>query len=309
MAGMKTRCLWSGHLKLSLVTIPVRVYSAVNAAEKLTFHHLHKGCHQRIRQKLVCPVHGEVLREDLVKGYEYAKDSFVVLEATDLAKVRLETTGTIELVQFIGPDEPDPLLAETPYYLGSDGPVAEEGFAVVVKALSRAGRIGIGRVVLGGKEKLIALKPMVKGFVFFTLRPVAEVRAAPCWEDLSEPPLEEAQVCLAQKLIESKSAPFNPSIFTDRYHVAVLDLIKTKMAGTEPMVMPRNETAQVISFVEALRQSVAEDQAIPGRKNDVKTVPSNGKVHKLTASPDRTKAKQPRVIKLASARSTNAATV
>ena len=134
---MKIRCLWSGQLKLSLVTIPARVYSATNSAEKVSFHQLHKGCHQRIRQKLVCPVHGEVDRTEIVKGYEFAKDRHVVFDPADFEKIRLETTGTIDLVQFIRPDELEPIFLEMPYYLGPDGPVAEEGFAVIGEALRR----------------------------------------------------------------------------------------------------------------------------------------------------------------------------
>jgi DNA end-binding protein Ku len=167
---MKPRCTWSGYLKLSLVTIPVRVYTAVCTTDKIAFNQLHKSCHQRIRQKLVCPVHGEVTREDLVKGYEYATDKFFTFNETDLEALRVETTGTIELVQFVSPEELDPMFLDTPYYVGPDGPVAEEGFGVFVEALRRAKRIGIGRVVLSGKEKLVAVKPLNKGLVFFTLR-------------------------------------------------------------------------------------------------------------------------------------------
>jgi Ku protein len=173
---MNPRCTWTGYLKISLVTVPVRVYTAINSTEKITFNQLHKGCHQRIRQKLVCPVHGEMTREDLVKGYEYSSDKFVTLTETEIEAVRLESTHTIELVQFVRSEELDPVFLDTAYYVGPDGPVSEQAFAVLHQALRRSKRIGIGQVVLGGKEKLIALKPSGKGFVFFTLRYVAEVR-------------------------------------------------------------------------------------------------------------------------------------
>lgn len=272
---MKPRCNWSGYLKLSLVTVPVRVYNAISTAEKVTFNQLHKSCHQRIKQKLVCPVHGEVTREDLVKGYEYATDKFVILEQADLEAVRLETTSTIELVQFVGLQELDLMFLDAPYYLGPDGPVAEEGFTVFVEAMRRAKRIGIGRVVLGGKEKLVALKPIGKGLAFFTLRYATEVRAAnPYFEDVRQEPPDEAQVALAQKLIESKSSPLDLASFTDRYQTAVLDLVKAKVEGTEPVLAPRTEVGQVISLMEALRQSVgqAAKKPVPVRKNRRKKV-------------------------------------
>ena len=271
---MKTRCNWSGYLKVSLVTVPIRVYTAINTTEKITFNQLHKDCHQRIRQKLVCPVHGEVARESLVKGYEYATDQFVVLSDTELETVRLETTGTVELIQFVRPDELDPMYLDTPYYIGPDGAVAEESFGVLREALRRAKRIGIGRVVLGGKEKLVALKPASKGFVFFTLRYPAEIRPASAYfEPISEQPLDAAQTALAQKLIESKSAPLNLSNFTDRYQATVLDLIKAKVAGTEPVMVPRHEPGKVLKLMEALRQSVAQtERRVPAasRKNSRK---------------------------------------
>jgi DNA end-binding protein Ku len=272
---MKPRCTWSGYLKLSLVTVPVRVCTAISTTEKVSFNQLHTNCHQRIRQKLVCPVHGEVAREDLVKGYEYAADKFVILNETDLEAVRLETTCTIELVQFIRPEELDPMFLDAPYYLGPDGPVAVEGFGVLWEALRRTKRIGIGRVVLAGKEKLVALRPLSKGFVFFTLRYVAEVHSATAYfEDLSEQPVDAAQVALAQKLIDSKTNPLNLASFTDRYQAAVLDVIKGKVDGTEPVLMPRNGTSQVISLMQALRQSVGQTERKPHakRKNGCKKV-------------------------------------
>ena len=271
---MKPRCTWTGHLKISLVTVPVRVYTAVSTTEKLAFNQLHKSCHQRIRQKLVCPVHGEVAREDLVKGYEYATDQFVILNESELDAVRLETTGTIDLVQFVRPEELDPVYFDAPYYLGPDGPVAQEGFAVIREALRRSKRIGIGQVVLGGKEKLVALKPNGKGLVLFTLRYVAEVRPATLYfEDLSNQPVDAAQVALAQKLINSRSSSLNLASFADRYRTAVLDLIKSKVAGKEPVLVPRSENGKVVNLMEALRKSVAQrDRKTAVRNNGRKKV-------------------------------------
>jgi DNA end-binding protein Ku len=273
---MKPRCTWSGYLKLSLVTVAIRVYSAISAVEKISFNQLHKTCHQRVRQKLVCPVHGEVTREDLVKGYEYATDKFVVVNENELEAIRLETTSTIDIVQFVRPEELDPMFLDVPYYVGPDGPVAEEGFAVVVEALRRAKRIGIGRVVLGGKEKLVAVKPHGKGLVFFTVRYAAEVRAATLFfEDIPEHRPDPTQLALAQKLIETKSRPLNLAEFEDRHQAAVLGLIKGKIDGTQPVLVQRNGTSPVISLMEALRRSVeqhAKESEAVTRRNGRKKV-------------------------------------
>ena len=261
---MKPRSIWTGYLKISLVTIPVRVYTALNPAAGIAFHQLHKECHQRLRHQLVCPVHGAVPREDLVKGYEYAPDKYIVVKETDLEQVRLDTTRAIELVQFIASKELDALYLDTPYYIGPDGPVAEAGFGVLREALRRSNRIGLGRVVLAGKEKLVALEPVGPGLVLFTLRYGAEVRpAAAYFGDLADQPVEESQVALAQQLIEHKSAPLDLAQFADRYQTALRDLIKGKINGTEPILVPHPEAGQVINLLEALRQSVAQSEPNP----------------------------------------------
>jgi len=268
---MKARCTWSGYLKISLVTVPVRVYSALSTADKITFHQVHKDCSRRVHQKLVCPVHGELKREDLVRGYEYATDKFVTLNEAEVQAVRLETSGTIELVQFVRPAELDPLFLDTPYYIGPDGPVAEQGFSVLREALRRSKCIGIGRVVLNGKERLIVLKLHPQGFVLFTLRYTSEVRwACACLEELSTEPIDPAQIALAQKLIQSKSSPLNLTAFSDRYQAAVLELIKAKIEGTSSLPVAPMATDQVVSLMEALQRSVAQSrrkESVSVRKN------------------------------------------
>jgi DNA end-binding protein Ku len=112
---MKPRSIWTGHIRISLLTIPIRVYTALNEADKITFNQLHKDCHQRLKQQLVCPVHGKVEREQVVKGYEVEKDRFVVMDTSDLDAVKLETTHTIDMVHFIKPDELDPVFLDVPY--------------------------------------------------------------------------------------------------------------------------------------------------------------------------------------------------
>lgn len=261
---MKPRCTWSGHLKISLVIVPVRVYTAISTTERITFHQLHKSCHHRIKQKLVCPVHGEVAREDLVKGYEYCPEKFVILDEADLQAVHLETTGTIEVVQFARPEELDPMFLDTPYYLGPDGPVAEQGFTIMREAMRRTKRIGIGRVVLSGKERPVALKPHGKGFVFFTLRYVSEVRQTSLYfEDIPDQPVEADQLALAHKLIEKHSSPLNLAGFTDRYQTTLLEVIKAKVEGTGPPLLQPNATSQIVNLMEALQQSLAKVQRKP----------------------------------------------
>jgi DNA end-binding protein Ku len=212
----------------------------------------------------VCPIHGEVTRKDVVKGYQYAADQFVILNEADLEAVRLDTTSTIELVQFIGADQLDPMFLDSPYYVGPDGPVAEEGFAVLREALRRAKRIAVGRVVLGGKEKLVALKPQDKGLVLFTLRRATEVRASPAYfEDVRQQQPDAAQVGLAQKLIDSKSRALDLANFTNRFQAAFLNIIKARVNGTAPVLVPRSQVGPIINLMDALRKSVEQAEKGP----------------------------------------------
>src|SRR5688572_3704221 len=132
---MPPRATWTGYLRLSLVAIPIRLYNVVSSTSKVSLNQLHKDCHHRVRQQLVCPEHGTLEREAIVKGYEYEKDKYVVVDEADLEKVKLETTKTIELMQFVEDSELDPLYFNTAYYVAPEGPVAEEAFRILREAM------------------------------------------------------------------------------------------------------------------------------------------------------------------------------
>jgi DNA end-binding protein Ku len=263
---MKPRSIWTGHIKISLLTIPVRVYTALNEADKISFNQLHKDCHQRLKQQLVCPVHGKVERDNVVKGYEVEKDKFVILETSDIEAVKLETTHTIELVQFIKAKELDPIFFDVPYFIGPDGPVSLEAYTVLREALRRTSYLALGQVVLSGREKLVMLKPVGKGLLMTTLRYPAEIRQAASYsDDLADVKPDDAQVGLARQLIENQAAAFNPAAFTDRYQAALLDTIKAKLNGAQPVQVQPAAVGQVVNLIDALKQSVAETAKRNGR--------------------------------------------
>jgi DNA end-binding protein Ku len=275
---MKPRSIWTGHIKISLLTIPIRAYTALNESDKISFNQLHKDCHQRLKQHLECPVHGRVEREHVVKGYEVEKDRFVVMEASDLEAVKLETTHTIELTQFIKAKELDPVFLDVPYFIGPDGPVSVEAYAVLREALRRTNYVALGQVVLSGREKIVALKPVDRGLLMTTLRYPAEIRQAGSYfDDLADVKVDDAQIALARQLIENKAAEFNPATFTDRYQAALLDVIKAKVNGGQPIqVTPAAAVGQVINLVDALKQSVAETakrkNGSPARTTKARTI-------------------------------------
>lgn len=255
---MNLRSIWKGHLKISLVQIPVRVYTRISTAESIQFNQLHRDCHQRVRQKLCCPVHGDINREQIIKGYEFEKDKYVVVEEADFQKIRLETTQTIEIVQFSRPEELDPVYLDVPYFLGPESRVGLDAYCIVQEAIRRAGLIGIGRVVLNGREKPVALQPAGNGLMFTTLRSAGEVRAPESlFDSLIAPKLDAEQLQLAQQLIAQKTSLLDQTQFKDRYQDGLLELIKAKVAGTVPTIAPADPAQNVVNLMDALRQSLA----------------------------------------------------
>lgn len=258
---MPPRATWKGNLKLSLVTVPIRVYSATSSASRILLHQLHKGCHQRIHHQLTCPIHGPIDQEDVEKGYEYEKGKYIVLDESELEQVKLETTKTIDLVQFIHPDELDPRYIEAPYYLAPDGPVAEQAFRVIREAMRQENLLGIGQVVMKGREHLVAIKVQEKGMVMLALRYANEVStAAPFFADIHDGRVDKEQLDLARTLLKQKTAPFDPTRFRDRYEHALVELIQAKLKGIEPVTVQEAEAAKVIQFMDALKASVAQAQ-------------------------------------------------
>jgi DNA end-binding protein Ku len=256
---MALRASWSGYLKLSLVTIPVRMYNAISSTSRVSLSQLHKNCQHRVRQQLVCPEHGKLEREDIVKGYEYEKDKYVVIDESDLQKIKLETNKTIDLIQFVKADEVDPMFFDKTYYMTPDGPMAEDAFRVVREAMRKANKMAIGRVVMLGKEHLIALRVQDKGFTLSTLHYASEIRqAAPYFEEIRNGEVNKDQLALATQLVENNTAAFNPGQFTDRYEEALLEVIKAKIAGSEPVVVQQVEAGKIIDLMSALKQSLAQ---------------------------------------------------
>lgn len=253
--------MWSGYLKLSLVTIPVRMYNAISSTSRVALNQLHKNCNRRVRQQLVCPEHGKLEREDIVKGYEYEEDKYVVIDQADLEKIKLETSKSIDLIQFVTVDEVDPVFFDKSYYVAPDGPIAEDAFRVVREAMRKANKMAIGQVVIAGREHIIALRVKDRGFALSTLHYASEIRqAAPYFEGIRNGEVDKNQLALASQLVENNTAPFNPVQFNDRYEEALLEIIKAKAAGSEPIIVQQVEPGKVIDLMSALKQSLAQSK-------------------------------------------------
>jgi len=267
--NMGARATWKGHLKLSLVTIPIRVFPATDSAATISFNQLHAECQTRIQQKKWCPsCEREVANNEIVKGYEFSKGKYVVMEEEDIAKVRPESTRVINLTQFTTVDQIDPIYFERPYYLAPDGNVAAEAFAVVREGMQ--GKAGIGRLALYGREYLVAVQPREKGLVMFTLCSAAEVRSMDAIDELDQVPakLKPAEVALAQQVIGTFESDLDVKTFTDHYQEELRRIIDAKVAGEEVVVQEEEAPSKVVDLMEALRRSLESVSA--GKKKPAK---------------------------------------
>ncbi|MGE5271984.1 MAG: Ku protein [Thiohalocapsa sp.] len=254
------RPYWTGFLKLSLVTIAVRLYTATSEREKIRFHQIHEPSGERVRQQLIVPGLGPVEREDIVKGYEYEKGRYVTVDPDDLKRLRLETTDTIDIVQFV--DDIDPIYFDSPYYLVPDGSVAEEGYRVIREALRDSGKIAVGQLVINGHERVMAIRPLGTGLLGNALRYQDEIRQPEDYfRSIAEGGVDEDQLAIMEQIIARKTRPFDPEQFVDHYQAAVRELIDEKLEGRLPAKEPERRPAQVINLMEALKRSLAEEAA------------------------------------------------
>jgi DNA end-binding protein Ku len=243
----------------------VRLFNATSRSEKVAFNLLHKDTHNRIQMKPHDPELGAVERADLVKGYEYEKDQYVVFSDEDFDKVQIETTKAIVIEKFVDAKDVDPIYFDAPYYLAPDGAVAEETFRVIQHAMRDKDKVALSRIVLSNRERLIALSCRDKGFLMMTLRTAAEVRdAEDYFTDIEDAEPEAEMLELAEKLIEQKSGKFTPEAYADRYEEALMEVIRAKIAGEEPVVAAAPERGKVINLMDALKKSL-EDKKPPAK--------------------------------------------
>ena len=255
------RPYWTGHLKLSLVTIAVRLYTATSERDRVRFNQIHGPSGERVRQQLVVPGLGPVERDDIVKGYEYEKGRYVTVDPEDLKRLRLETTDAIDIVEFV--DDVDPIYFDAPYYLVPDGSVAEEGYRVIREALRHSGKIAVGQVVINGQERIIAIRPLGRGLLGNALRYDDEIRKPEdFFGSIAEDGANEDQLAIMDQIIARKTRAFDAGKFVDHYQTALRELIGEKLKGKLPAKEPERRPAQVINLMDALKRSLAEEEGV-----------------------------------------------
>src|SRR5258706_1805189 len=254
---MAARATWKGFLKISLVNIPIKVFPATESSGTISFNQLHGECQTRIQQKRWCAhCNREVPNSEIVKGYEFEKGRYVIMSEDDFDKVRPESTRVIDLVQFADAAAIDPMYVDRTYYLAPDGGVAADAFAVMRDGM--AGKVGVGKLELYGREYLVAVRPHGRGIVMHTLHHAAEMRSIETVEELSSVPttVKPEEMKLAKQVISTFEGPLDLSAYTDEYRAGLQRIIDAKIAGEEIVAPATESSPKVVNLMEALRKSL-----------------------------------------------------
>lgn len=262
---MAARPAWNGHLKLSLVTCPVALYKATEAAKRgVSFNFINPETNNRINMKPSDPTTGEeVSRGELVKGYQVDKGLYVTVTDEELRALKLESNGAIQIERFVGDAEIDRLYWDQPYFLVPDGELAVDAYTVIREAMREEGKVALARVVMNGRERQFALEVRSKGILAHAIRTHQEVRSENAFFGrIPDAAPDAGMVTIAKQILQQHVGPFDPTEFQDRYQAAVLELVERKkreQGVTRQGVGARQEpdVAQITDLMEALRASLS----------------------------------------------------
>jgi DNA end-binding protein Ku len=255
---MATAGTWKGFLKLSFVTCAVRLTPATTGAERVSFHLINPETGNRVRMKTHDAETDDVIeRKDLVKGYEYEKGQYALIDDEEIKTLRIESTRTIDIERFVPLTDIDRRYFDTPYYLVPDNKMAMESYRVIQEAAAQEKLVGIAKLVMANRERVVAVEPRDNGMIVTTLRSPDELREyQPLFDEIDEKPIDKEMIKMAKQLIERMTGPFDPAMFEDRYQAALHELVEAKIKGVAPHLPKPAQTGQVINLFEALKRSV-----------------------------------------------------
>ena len=283
---MSARASWKGFLRIRLVSIPVKAYSAAASGSKIHLNQLHRDCHSPIKYRKVCPVHGEVGGESIVSGYRYARGHYVVIDPEELEKLRRESDKVVEVEGFLPKNAVDPLyLSGKDYFLVPEGPVGQKAYALIREVMNERGQSALAKIVLSRREQIVLLRPLGRLLVMSVLSYAGEVKEPTAFEDeVEEGGITAPELELAGKLLDAATLrAYDPACFRNQYTERLTELIEAKVEGREIARAPAPEEPQVIELMEALRASVARAEKAQTR------TPSKRKASKKRASSARKK--------------------
>ncbi|MGE3746262.1 MAG: Ku protein [Sphingomonadaceae bacterium] len=303
---MAARAYWQGQIRLALVSIPVEIYSATRSGATVAFRQIHEPSGKRVHYEKVVQGIGPVDRDEIIKGYEYKKGNYVLLDDEEIDAVKLESKKTLELTQFVDASSIDPIYFDKPYYVVPADDLAEEAFIVVREALRRSKKVGIGQLAMRGREYVVSLKPCGRGMVLETLRYDDELnKAASYFRTIGDGKPDEDLLDLATSLIDKKSGEFDAGDFHNRYVDALKDLIEQKIKNkgarieAEEEEKPARGGSNVIDLMAALKKSLdkpgagpadaAANDRKPARKTTAKPKAKSAAKAPAKAAPSRTR--------------------
>lgn len=258
---MPARSSWKGYLKVSLVSVPVKAYTSTASGSDLHLNQLHRECHSRIRYRKVCPVHGEVSNDEIVSGYEFAKDQYVVIDPEDIKQIRRRGDKSIEIDTFVPGEAIDAsYYAGKTYYLVPEGPVAQKPYRLIRQSLQDEGLTAIGEVILSNREQLVAIRPLDRLLAMSVLQYKSQVKEPTAFEDeVTEAEASPQELKLTKQLMEGlRRDDWTLDEYTDEYNERLSELIRARVEGEELVRPPEVDEPQVINLMDALKASLEQ---------------------------------------------------
>jgi len=290
---MAARPYWKGQIRLALVSIPVEIYAATRTGAAIVFNQIHEPTGKRIKYEKVVPGIGPVDVDEIVRGFEYAKGEYVLLDEKEIEAIRLESKKTLELTQFVDVDDIDAIYFEKPYYVTPADDLAEEAFIVLREALRRSRKIGLGQLAMRGREYVVSIKACGRGMIMETLRYADEVnKAASYFREIGDDEPDDELLDLATTLIDKKTGKFDASDFHDRYVDALKDLIERKKMG-KTLNIDNNDKSRdprgsnVVDLMAALKRSIGSTAKKVAPKRLDKVVPKIAPAKRRAKTPTR----------------------
>ena len=258
---MAPRSNWKGYIKLSLVSAAVAIYPATSSSEKVRFNTLNRETGNRLKRQMVDSVSGDIVESDeQVKGFAVGKDEYVIVEDDELSNIAIESSKTIDIESFVPKDSIDDRYRDAPYYIAPEDKVGQEAFAVIRNAMKKKKMVGIARIVMARRERIMMLEPFGKGLMGTTLHYPYEIRGEDsAFEDIPDMQLPAQMVGLAEEIIDRMTGKFEPEKFEDRYENAMIELIRSKQAG-QPVKQAKAaaKPSNVVNLMDALKRSIDE---------------------------------------------------